>query len=177
MSADRRLRWPHSRGRECGRDPDGVHGRSARDALALAQGRLSLQLALEIASMRRSAASRDGAARADPADEHREPTWGRSERSQLAAIHLISFRFFDNNRTNVSQFVSQIVSQILEQTSGPGRCTAHHFDVRDAHHRQPGIASAPCSRLPAECFERELGGAALASQSDRETTSGVDRRQ
>src|SRR5216684_3389479 len=54
------------------------HDRWARDAFALAQGRLSLLLALEIASTGRSATNRDGAARTDPADEHREPTLGRA---------------------------------------------------------------------------------------------------
>jgi hypothetical protein len=37
-----------------------------------------------------------------------------SERSQLAAMHLISFRFFRLNTSSVSQSVSQIVSQIFE---------------------------------------------------------------
>src|SRR5258708_38450215 len=57
-------------------DPEGAHDRSARDALALALGGLSPLLALEIASTGRSATNRDAAARADPADEHREPTFG-----------------------------------------------------------------------------------------------------
>src|SRR5580700_9611676 len=56
--------------------PEGAQDRSARDALALAQGGLSPLLALEIASTGRSATNRDGAARADPADEHREPALG-----------------------------------------------------------------------------------------------------
>jgi transposase InsO family protein len=56
--------------------PEGSHYHTARDARALAQGRLSALLALEIASTGRAAASRDGAARADPADEYREPTLG-----------------------------------------------------------------------------------------------------
>jgi hypothetical protein len=46
---------------------------------------LSSLLALEIASMGRAAASRDGAARADPADEYREPTLGRATHSRRAA--------------------------------------------------------------------------------------------
>src|ERR1700756_113812 len=57
-------------------NPEGSHYHTARDARALAQGRLSELLALEIASTGRAAASRDGAARADPADEYREPTLG-----------------------------------------------------------------------------------------------------
>jgi hypothetical protein len=40
------------------------------------EGGLSLLLALEIASTGRSATDRDGAARTDPADEHREPALG-----------------------------------------------------------------------------------------------------
>ena len=54
-----------------------VHHHPAGDASALAQGRLSLLLALEIASTGRAATNRDGAARADPANEHREPALGR----------------------------------------------------------------------------------------------------
>jgi len=44
-------------------DPEGADDRSARNALVLAQGGLSLLLALEIASTGRSATDRDGAAR------------------------------------------------------------------------------------------------------------------
>jgi hypothetical protein len=57
----------------------------ARDARALAQGRLSALLALEVASTGRAAASRDGAARIDPADEYREPTLGRATHSRRTA--------------------------------------------------------------------------------------------
>jgi transposase InsO family protein len=57
-------------------NPEGSDNHSARDAHALAQGRLSALLALEIASPGRAATSRDGAACADPTDEYREPTWG-----------------------------------------------------------------------------------------------------
>src|SRR6478672_12494272 len=70
----------------------GSHDHAARDARALAQGRLSSLLALEIASTGRAAANRDGAARADPADEYREPTLGRAPHSRRAAqtgeVHL-----------------------------------------------------------------------------------------
>jgi hypothetical protein len=77
-------------------NPEGSHDHSARDARALAQGRLSAYLAtlgcatsnpslssspllaLEIASTGRAAADRHRAAGADPADEHREPTLGRA---------------------------------------------------------------------------------------------------
>src|ERR1700677_2916133 len=52
------------------------HNHPARDARALAQGRLSLLLALEIAPIGRATADRHGAARVDPADEHGEPTLG-----------------------------------------------------------------------------------------------------
>src|SRR5438876_10303359 len=59
-------------------NPEGSHDHSARDARALAQSWLSLLPALEIASTGRAATNRDGAARADPADVHREPTLGRA---------------------------------------------------------------------------------------------------
>jgi transposase InsO family protein len=42
----------------------------------LAQGRLCLLLALEVASTGRATANRRRAARIDPTDEHGEPTWG-----------------------------------------------------------------------------------------------------
>ena len=54
----------------------------ARDARALAQGRLSLLLALEIASTGRAATNRGGAARADPANEHGEPVLGSAAHSR-----------------------------------------------------------------------------------------------
>jgi hypothetical protein len=57
-------------------NPGGSHDHSARDACVLAQGRLSLLLALEITSTGRAATNRDGIARADSADEYREPAWG-----------------------------------------------------------------------------------------------------
>src|ERR1700688_267281 len=58
-------------------NPPGSHNHSARDARALAQGRLSLLLALEIASTGRAPTDRNGAARADPANEHGESALGR----------------------------------------------------------------------------------------------------
>jgi hypothetical protein len=75
-------------------NPTGSHNRSARDARALAQGRLSLLLALEIASTGRAATDRDGAARADPANEHGEPAFHRDfslERCSASAGSVIPF--------------------------------------------------------------------------------------
>src|SRR5258708_23649478 len=57
-------------------NPAGSHNHPARDARALAQGRLSLLLALEVAHARRAATDRDGSSRADPADAHRKPALG-----------------------------------------------------------------------------------------------------
>src|ERR1700723_3971876 len=57
-------------------NPAGSYNHSARDTRALAQGRLSLLLALEIASTGRAATDRNGAAGADPANEHGEPALG-----------------------------------------------------------------------------------------------------
>jgi hypothetical protein len=59
-------------------NPEGSGDHSARDAYVLAQGRLSLLLALGIASTGRVATNRHGIARADSADEHGEPTLGRA---------------------------------------------------------------------------------------------------
>src|ERR1700737_1069034 len=66
-------------------NPEGSHNHSARDARALAQGRLSLLLALEIASTGRAAQDRDAAARGDPANEHGEPTLGRATHPRRTA--------------------------------------------------------------------------------------------
>ena len=55
-----------------GVDIDGSRDYSTRNAVALASGRLSPLLALEIVSTGRAPADRDGIARADPADEHGE---------------------------------------------------------------------------------------------------------
>src|SRR5271170_4200003 len=57
-------------------NPEGSHNHPARDARALAQGRLSLLLALEVAPIGRATADRHGAARVDPADEHGESALG-----------------------------------------------------------------------------------------------------
>jgi transposase InsO family protein len=66
-------------------NPEGSHDHKARDARALAQGRISALLGLEIASTGRAAASGDRAARADPTDEYREPTLGRATHSRRTA--------------------------------------------------------------------------------------------
>jgi hypothetical protein len=57
-------------------NPAGSHDHPARDARALAQDRLSLLLALEVASSGRATADRYGAARVDSADERRKSVWG-----------------------------------------------------------------------------------------------------
>jgi hypothetical protein len=62
-----------------------VHNHPARDARALAQGRLSLLLALEVAPSGRATADRDGAARVDPADERRKSALGRATHSRRTA--------------------------------------------------------------------------------------------
>src|SRR5258705_508047 len=53
-------------------NPEGSHNHPAREARALAQGRLSLPLALEVAPTGRATADRNEAARVDPSDEHGE---------------------------------------------------------------------------------------------------------
>jgi transposase InsO family protein len=55
---------------------EGHRGGPSRDARALASGRLSLLLALQIALAGRATAARDGARCADQADERREPAVG-----------------------------------------------------------------------------------------------------
>src|SRR6202795_5285438 len=63
-------------------NPEGSHNHPARDACALAQGRLSLLLALEVAPTGRATADRHGAARIDPADEHGESALGCAAHSR-----------------------------------------------------------------------------------------------
>src|SRR5450631_4730851 len=57
----------------------------ARDARAWAQGRLSLLLALEVASTGRATADRHGDARVDPADELRKSALGRATHPRRTA--------------------------------------------------------------------------------------------
>jgi hypothetical protein len=59
-------------------NPEGSHSHPARDPRALAQSRLSLLLALEVAPTGRATADRDGATRFDPADERRKSALGRA---------------------------------------------------------------------------------------------------
>src|SRR6202007_634092 len=66
-------------------DPAGSHNHPARDAGALAQGRLSLLLALEVAPTGRATADRHGATRIDPADERRKSALGRATHSRRTA--------------------------------------------------------------------------------------------
>jgi hypothetical protein len=57
-------------------NPESSHHHPARDARALAQSRLSLLLALEVAPTGRATADPHGAARIDPPDEVENPLWG-----------------------------------------------------------------------------------------------------
>jgi hypothetical protein len=63
----------------------GIGNHPARDARALAQGRLSLLLALEVAATGRAAADRNEAARIDPADERRKSALGRATHPRRTA--------------------------------------------------------------------------------------------
>src|SRR6202043_2430076 len=56
-----------------------------RDARTLAQSRLSLLLALEVAPTGRATADRHGAARIDPADERRKSALGRAAHPRRTA--------------------------------------------------------------------------------------------
>ena len=58
---------------------------SSRDARALAQGRPSLLLVLEVAPTGRATVDRRGAAHLDPADERRESDLGRATDSRRTA--------------------------------------------------------------------------------------------
>jgi len=63
----------------------GSHNYPARDPCALAQGGLSLLLALEVARSGRATTDRDRSACADPADECREPALGRATHPRRTA--------------------------------------------------------------------------------------------
>src|ERR1700737_2051410 len=66
-------------------NPAGSHRHAARDARALAQGRLSLLLALEVAPTGRATADRHGTARIDPANERRKSALGRAAHPRRTA--------------------------------------------------------------------------------------------
>jgi transposase InsO family protein len=61
-------------------DPEGSYDHPSRDARALASGRISLLLALEVARTGRATEDRDGSSRIDSADEHGESALGRAPR-------------------------------------------------------------------------------------------------
>ena len=67
-------------------NPAGSHDHAARDARALASGRLSFLLALEIAPVGRATADRHGAARVDPADGYGESCVYRKLSSGVAVM-------------------------------------------------------------------------------------------
>ena len=64
---------------------EGGHDHPARDPCALAPGRLSSLLALEVVPTRRTTADRGGPLRTHPADEHRESTLGSAAHSWRTA--------------------------------------------------------------------------------------------
>jgi hypothetical protein len=66
-------------------NPAGSHNHPARDTRALAQGRLSLLLALEVAPIGRATPDPHGAARIDPADERRKSALGRATHPRRTA--------------------------------------------------------------------------------------------
>src|SRR5467141_3952541 len=66
-------------------NPAGSHNHPARDARALASGRFSLLLALEVAPTGRATADRNGAARVDPAEERRKSALGRAAHPRRTA--------------------------------------------------------------------------------------------
>src|SRR6202021_2246347 len=111
-------------------NPAGSHNRSARDARALAQGRLSLLLALEIASTGRAATDRDGAARADPADEHGEPALGCATYPRRTAQTRVQRRSINRR-------------QVHGQTTGA---------------TQPGMANLSAKPCSGHCRHRPVRG-------------------
>src|ERR1700730_16862794 len=68
-------------------NPAGSLNHTPRDARALAQGRLSLLLALEVAPIGRATADRHEAMRVDPADEHGEFALGRATHSRRTCAY------------------------------------------------------------------------------------------
>src|SRR5712675_2104525 len=70
------------------------------DARALAQGRLSLLLALEVAPTGRATADRHGAARVDPADERRKSALGRATHPRRTAQTLVCSRAVERRQVH-----------------------------------------------------------------------------
>src|SRR5258707_10751839 len=80
--------------------PAGSRNHPARDARALAQGRLSLLLALEVAPIGRATADRNEAARIDPADEHGESALGRATHPRRTAQARVSSRTVERRQVH-----------------------------------------------------------------------------
>src|SRR6185295_13640848 len=81
-------------------NPAGSHNHPARDARALASGRFSLLLALEVAPTGRATADRNGAARVDPADERRKSALGRAAHPRRTAQARISGRAVERRQVH-----------------------------------------------------------------------------
>lgn len=95
---------------------------ASRDARALASGGLSLLLAVEITATGRAPANRSGPARADPADEHREPTLGRAPRIHGELLKL-----------GVAVAQSSVAKYMVKRRGPPsqGWCTFLHNHAPD----------------------------------------------
>jgi|SRR5450755_155466 hypothetical protein len=79
-------------------DPAGCHDRPARDPRALAQGRFSLLLALEVAPPGWTTADRDRAASIDPADERRKSALGCATHPRRTAQTRVSGRAIERRQ-------------------------------------------------------------------------------
>src|SRR6202008_1850854 len=81
-------------------NPAGSHDHPARDARALAPGRLSALLALEIAPIGRATADRHGVARIDPAALPRESALGRAAHSRRTAQARVGGRAVERRQVH-----------------------------------------------------------------------------
>src|SRR5260370_28777829 len=116
-------------------NPEGSHNRPARDARALAQGRLSLLLALEVAPTGRATADRHGAARIDPADERRKSALGRATHPRRTAQARIRGRAVERRQVHgqTTEAAQPAMTNLLAEPRaghclhGPVRCSNYRF--------------------------------------------------
>jgi len=125
-------------------NPNGFHDYPSRDARALASGGLSLLLAVEITPTGRAPANRSGLARADPANERREPALGVATHSRRIAQARLCRRSIKRRQIHgeAARAAKPGVAHLPAQPcpkyccDGPVCCTDHRLrPALCAHHR------------------------------------------
>src|ERR1700737_3601695 len=114
-------------------NPAGSHNHSARDARALAQDRLSLLLALEVAPTGRATADRHGAARIDPADERRKSALGRATHPRRTAQARVGDRAVERRQVH-GQTAGAAQPGMADLSAKPRSGHCRHGSVRGPDH-------------------------------------------